>query len=226
MKAIFKLCAAAALVVSTANSAFAADTTILKVQGTLIMGSCTPSLPSDGVVDFGAIPVDSLSDTAVNQLGQKDITLTLTCTSPTKVAWSVIDDRSDSVIDTQPEVDTQPGTPLTEFGLGKTADGVKLGSYIVSARNNGQAIIDGIAGVLSFSEDNGSTWTLGSNGGVYFHPDGNRLITFSNAQDEPVAFKVASDQLTVGASVQNTTTLAITDDTPLDGQATISLKYL
>ncbi|WBM68771.1 DUF1120 domain-containing protein [Buttiauxella sp. WJP83] len=226
MKNIFKLCAAAVLVISTANAAFAADTAELKVQGTLIMGSCTPSLPADGVVDFGSLPVNSLSSTAINQLGQKDITLTLSCSSPTKVAWSVVDDRADTVVDTQPEVDTHPAIPSGEFGLGKTADNVKLGSYTIMARDNGDVLIDGVAGKISFSEDDGANWSLINNGGASFHSDGLRIFTFSDAQGTPVAFTTASDKLTVGASVQDTTTLAISDDTALDGQTTISVKYL
>ncbi|MNB62450.1 hypothetical protein D3C81_28990 [compost metagenome] len=229
MKTIFKYCAAAALVISTAHSAFAADTAVLKVQGTLIMGSCTPSLPSDGVVDFGAIPVDSLSNSVVNQLGQKDITLTLTCTSPTKVAWSIADDRADSVVDTAPQIDTHPASPDTEFGLGKTADNVDLGSYAVIARDNpttGDVMIDGAVGKIALSSDEGANWTPGNGAGINLHSDGTRILTFSDDLGSPVPFEVATQHLTVGAAVQDSKTLAITDDTPLDGQATISVKYL
>lgn len=224
MKNIFKLCATAILVISTANAAFAGETADLKVTGTLVMGSCTPSLPSDGVVDYGALSVGSLSKTDINQLGQKDITLTLACTSPTKVAWTVVDDKASTVVDTAPVIDSNTTPPANEFGLGETADHIKLGSYGLSA-NGAQIIVDGVAGIMADSTDNGATWATDT-GGVFHHPDGSRWFTFVNASNEPVAVTTASDVLTVGASLQNTTTLAITDDTPLDGQATISVKYL
>lgn len=224
MKNIFKFCAAAALVISTANSAFAADTADLKVQGTLIMGSCTPSLSSGGVVDYGSLPIASLSDTAVTQLGDKDITLTLSCTSPTKVAWMTMDDKSSSVVDTAPKVGNAVTTATNEFGLGETADHVKLGSYGLVA-NYEQVTVDSAPGHLADSGDNGATW-VAEVGDVYNHPDGSRLITFADTEGNPVEITTATDVLTVGASIQNTTTLAITDDTPLDGQATISVKYL
>lgn len=224
MKNIFKFCAAAALVISTANSAFAADTADLKVQGKLIMGSCTPSLSSGGVVDYGTLPIASLSDTAVNQLGDKNITLTLSCTSPTKVAWTTMDDKASSVVDTAPKVGSAVTTAANEFGLGETADHVKLGSYGLVAIYD-QATVDSAPGHLADSVDNGANWAPEA-GDVYNHPDGSRLITFADTQGNPVAITTASDVLTVGASIQDTATLAITDDTPLDGQATISVKYL
>ncbi|POZ15139.1 hypothetical protein C3Z09_15775 [Lelliottia aquatilis] len=227
MKTIFKFCAAAVLVISTANSAFAADTADLKVQGTLIMGSCTPTLSSGGVVDFGKISVGSLNTADVNQLGTKEITLTLTCKSPTKVAWVATDDRSDSVVDTKPVTGTE-AAPFTtdEFGLGKTVGGVKLGSYALLAANKEEPVVDGAQGHVGFSDDDAATWTAGSGAGTYSHGDGSRLITFVDTTGIPVAFTTASDILRVGASIQDSTTLAITDDTPLDGQATISVKYL
>ncbi|MDK9607139.1 DUF1120 domain-containing protein [Lelliottia wanjuensis] len=227
MKNLFKLCATAALIITAANSAFAADSTDLKVQGTLIMGSCTPTLSSGGVVDYGKISLGDLKTDAVNQLGQKQITLTLTCQSPTKVAWSTQDDQSSSVIDTQPVIDnnTQPAV-TNEFGLGTTSGGVNLGSYAIIAANNSEPNVDGNVGYIRYSDDNTATWTDGGIGGAYNRNDGSRLMTFVDASGDPLAFTTASDVLKVGASVQDTTTLAITDDTPLNGQATISVRYL
>lgn len=224
MKNIFKLGAVAVLVISAANAAFAADTAELKVQGTLIMGSCTPSLPSDGVVDYGSMPVDSLDASAVNQLGDKDITLTLSCTSPTKVGYTVVDDRKEYVVDTGPEVLGFVTSPANEFGLGETADHVKLGSYGLLAEGN-SAMVDGVAGHLAASNDNGQTWTPGP-GAINLYPDGTRMITFADSEGNPIPVTTASNALTVGAAIQDTTTLAISDDTDLDGQATISVKYL
>ncbi|MDK9607138.1 DUF1120 domain-containing protein [Lelliottia wanjuensis] len=227
MNNLFKHYSVAALIFSAASSAFAADSADLKVQGTLIMGSCTPTLTSDGVVDYGKISLSSMSATDVNQLGTKEITLTLTCQTPTKAGWSITDNRADSVIDTQPQMEGNPipGT-VDEFGLGTTVAGVRLGSYGINAANNGDPLIDGKQGYIGVSDDNGMTWGAAANGGVYSHGDGARLITFSDADGQPVEFTTASDILKVGASVQDTTTLAITDDTLLDGLATISVKYL
>ncbi|CZZ97653.1 protein YhcF [Enterobacter hormaechei] len=74
-------------------SAFAADTAVLQVKGKLTNAACTPQLSNGGVVDYGTIHLGELSATAVNQLGDKDINLTITCGAPTQVGWVVNDDR-------------------------------------------------------------------------------------------------------------------------------------
>ncbi|MBE8219292.1 DUF1120 domain-containing protein, partial [Leptospira borgpetersenii serovar Ballum] len=61
------------------SAAHATDSVDLNVKGTLVNGSCTPSLENGGVVDFGHIPVGNLSKTDINQLGKRNIVLTVTC---------------------------------------------------------------------------------------------------------------------------------------------------
>ena len=79
------------------TSAFAANpTAVLKVKGTLTNAACTPTLSNGGTVDYGTINLGTLSATAVNQLGQKNIDLTINCTTATKVSWNMVDDRKDS----------------------------------------------------------------------------------------------------------------------------------
>lgn len=75
------------------TSAFAANpTAVLKVKGTLTNAACTPTLSNGGTVDYGTINLGNLSATAVNQLGQKNIDLTINCTAATKVSgtWLTI----------------------------------------------------------------------------------------------------------------------------------------
>ena len=60
------------------SSAFAAETAVLKVTGTLTNSACTPELSNGGVVDYGIIRLGELSSTSNNQLGQKEIGLTIT----------------------------------------------------------------------------------------------------------------------------------------------------
>jgi type 1 fimbria pilin len=76
------------------TSAFAAETAVMKVQGTLTNSACTPELSNGGVVDYGIIRLGELSATDVNQLGQKNIDLTINCTVETRVGWSMMDDQS------------------------------------------------------------------------------------------------------------------------------------
>ena len=225
MKNIMKICATAALVMAYANSTFAANqSTDLKVQGTLTMGACTPTLSSGGVVDYGKLSIAALNASAVNQLGEHDITLSITCVSPTKVGFSVIDDRADTAADTIPSVNGMKAKPTEEFGLGKTAGGINLGSFaILPFSGTNSSTVDGQTGRVIISDDNGANWDTNH----LVNNDGSEIISFANETDLiPVALTTATDLLGVNAAIQDTTTLAITDDTSLDGQATISIVYL
>ncbi len=66
-----KMILAGAVIMALAGTAQAADSVDLNVKGTLVNGSCTPSLENGGVVDFGHIPLGNLSKTETNSLGQK-----------------------------------------------------------------------------------------------------------------------------------------------------------
>jgi 3D (Asp-Asp-Asp) domain-containing protein len=57
--------------------------------------------------------------------------------------------------------------------------------------------------------------------------DAYNIVTAANPGTlEPVAFKTAVFPLVTSLAIQGTDTLAITDDTAIAGQATISLVYL
>lgn len=230
MKRFLKLCATAVVVLSSTNAAFAANqSTDLKVQGTLVMGSCTPTLSSGGIADYGKLSVSALNAKAVNQLGRKFVTLSVVCESPTKVGWTVSDDRSETVVDTGP--DTSTGTkaqPANEFGLGTTAGGINLGSYAVLFSQNTSSLVDGKSGTIVTSSDNGSSWYKPSYGGASIVNNQGDIVTYGDSDNNyyPLAFTTASDDIEVDVAIQDTDTLAITDDTPLDGQATISMVYL
>lgn len=225
MKNIFKLCAASVLVLSSIHTAFAGSQSAeLKVQGKLVMGSCTPELSSGGIADFGAHSIATLDPTNVNQLGSKHMSISINCDSPTVAGWTFTDDRKDTVEDTKPVFEGGTvATSTNEFGLGQTAEGVNLGSYAISLSES-DALIDGVKGKVIHSSDK-SVWSSPSYTDDVVTNDSARIYAISS-DDLPVAFKTATDNFEVAAAIQNTTTLAITDDTSLDGQATITIEYL
>ncbi|MCW8153839.1 DUF1120 domain-containing protein [Enterobacter hormaechei] len=206
-------------------SAFAADTAVLKVTGKLTNASCSPELSNGGVIDYGPVHLGLLSPTEVNQLGEKGINLTITCSAPTLVGWVANDNRTSSVagiaVDYYGEMSN---LPYYEYGVGKTTNGVNIGNYYISIKNK-KVTIDGKEGdgIDSNTDWNGTTWKAGS--GV--RSDGVTIVSAATAGTlTPVAFTTAVFPLSTLLAIQGTDTLAITDDTPLDGQATITLKYL
>lgn len=128
-----------AIAASFATTSVNADTTaVLKVTGQLVVGGCTPELSGGGVVDYGTIRLATLSATDVNQLGTKDVSLSISCPSATKAAWTITDDRAD----------THPGASVISiangdmtnsivsdttmsYGVGKTTEGVKIGAFSI-----------------------------------------------------------------------------------------------
>lgn len=224
-----KMCSLAVLISSLTPGVYAANQSVdLKVQGTLVMGACTPSFSAGGIVDYGKLSISTLKTDATNQLGTQSLTLNLTCESPTKVGWTTVDDRADSEQAITVYVDTDQMNKADElFGLGKTAGAVNLGGYGIRFNNNASSTIaDGKASKLLYSDTNGSSWNFADGFEIPARVEGSRIITFGDSNNEPLAFTTASDVFQVGSAVQDTTTLAISDDTPIDGQATFTVVYL
>jgi hypothetical protein len=220
----------ASLIAATAASSYAAETTTLKVQGKIITAACTPNLSNGGVVDFGAISLGELSATDVTQLGQKNITLSITCDSAAKVAWTTSDDRNDSLnnieIVNADAIGGNTAEAAAQYGLGKTAEGVNIGAYAVTV-NVPSVTADGAA-KDAISTDDGTVWSKSATGSM-LNGNGGFIRNMTVAESgslAPVAFTQASFPLLVTAAVDNSTNLAITDETILDGQTTISLVYL
>lgn len=211
------------------TSAFAANpTAVLKVKGTLTNAACTPALSNGGTVDYGTISLGSLNSTTVNQLGQKNIDLTITCAAATKVSWNMVDDRADTnanleVANARFDGDSLTSTDQT-FGVGKTAGNVKIGSYSLFVKTDSVKADNVTVDPIIRSGTTGA-WTKSVNGSA----QGQSLRDFTVATTgsvDPLAFQTATFPLVTSLAIDKTSTLAITDDTALDGQITISLRYL
>lgn len=224
------LVATAISMAMSVSAAHAVDTAVLKVKGTLTNASCTPTLSNGGIVDYGTIRLGELSATATNQLGERDATLTITCTSPTKLGWGVTDDRTDSVsLNVNVAVLGSYSYPTdgTAMGLGKTTGGVAIGNwalYVVAAN----VTADGKQAIIVKSTDQNPLWrnatslpTLNAKQHTVMS-----VISSDASTPDPMAFTQVVYPLKTSVAIDNTSRLAITDDTQLDGQATITLKYL
>lgn len=230
-----KILIATAVALSLSAAAQAAESTaVLKVAGVLTNDACTPELDGGGVVDFGTKYINELSATEVNQLGNKDLSFKISCTAPTKVGFNISDDRVGSkaniIVEHTSFTDTNETawTDSIRYGVGQTAGGVNIGAYSVAV-NRSAVTADGQtqtalqARAENIGENDWHVWTgtsdLPLNNGAYTYSIGTsegRLVAFTNAEFP----------LRVALAVQNTDALAITDNTTLDGQATITLIYL
>ena len=227
MKRIF-LATALSLCVS---SAFAAGSAVLKVTGTLTNAACTPELSNGGVVDYGTISLGDLSATEGNQLGHKNIDFSITCSAATKVSWNMVDDKADTragIFVSQRDFVGDSGVPANSqaYGVGLTNDGVKIGNYTMFV-NVDSVTADGKSVDLIYVQTgSGNTnWAKLATGKTQGENYRDITVAATGAL-EPLAFQTATFPLTTSLAIESTDKLAITDDTKLNGQLTISLRYL
>ncbi|HCM9557401.1 DUF1120 domain-containing protein [Enterobacter cloacae] len=218
-----KVILATAIAIST-SSVFAAGTAVMQVKGTLTNAACTAELGNGGVIDYGFIRLGELSETSNNKLGQKQIPVTINCTAPTKVGFTMTDNRADS--NPQLPVDIAGNlnqtTKYYTYGVGMTNDGKKIGDYgmwMTDVTVDGKSV-DPIG--------NNHDWpaTKWKKTGI---PRSDAFQTIAFAQTgttTPLAITTANFNFVTNLVIWDTSTLAITDDTPLDGQNTMTLVYL
>lgn len=218
-----KVILARAIALST-TSAFAVQTAVMQVKGTLTNAACTAELGNGGVVDYGYIRLGELSDTSNNKLGQKQIPVTINCTMPTKVGFTVTDNRGDS--NAQLPVDIGGNLNQTAkyytYGVGLTNEGKKIGNYgmwMTGTTADGKSV-DSIAQNHDWSA---TSW---KKTGIP-RSDGFQTVAFAETgTTTPMAITTASFNFVTNLVIWDTSTLAITDDTALDGQNTMTLVYL
>ena len=206
------------------TSAFAGETAVLKVQGTLTNSSCSAELGQGGVIDYGNIRLGSLSADTNNTIGQKQIPVSITCTAATKVGFTITDNHGDS--NARLPVDVNTTTNVTDayytYGVGKTTGGVNIGNYSMWMTD---VVADGntVDPIVQNNDWTDGHWVKGS------VPRSDTVTTTSFATTgtkEPLAITAATFNFVTNLVIQKTKTLAITDDTPFEGQSTMTLVYL
>ncbi|WP_080203255.1 DUF1120 domain-containing protein, partial [Salmonella enterica] len=189
-----KLLIATSVVIGLSTSAQAVESTaVLKLTGVLTNGACIPELSDGGVVDFGTKAVSDLLPTETNQLGYKDITLTIQCLAPAKVGWTAADNHADSVTSLTIDNATFRGQnnriPNYQLGLGTTAGGINIGAYGLSMDLN-NATADGIqTEMVVTNSSNPGYWAIAGNEFVALTNTFPTINTYSVGDENgPVAF--------------------------------------
>lgn len=229
-----KLLVATAVAMTLSAAAQAADgSAMLKLEGTLTNEPCVGSISGGGAVDFGTKRIAELSATETNQLGSQDTSFTITCSAPTKMAWYINDNQADS----RASVTVYGGFIPTEnawraestFGVGKTAGGKKIGAYSVSLDSN-NTVADGSSAKVSAAENSTApnyNWGEFNKENLdLLYSDGAMSYTVSSDYVSPQAFTTATFPLRISLAVDSTDILAITEDTDITGDATITMFYL
>lgn len=218
-----KVLMASALMLCT-SAVFAEPTAVLKVNGKLTASTCSVIMGNGGVIDYGYIHLNELNATENNDLGNKSIPMTIDCTAKTKVGFTMQDNRSSSQAGVPVSINSNANVtaPYYLYGVGTTANGVNIGNYGLWMTD---VEVDGAAADPIAQNDGWSATTWKKAGAP--RSDALQTNTFAETgTTTPMAFKTATFNFVSNLGIKDTTTLNITDDTALDGQATMTLVYL
>ena len=223
------LIAAVVAMTFTTTGTNAATTAVLKVTGLLSVDACTPSLSNGSVVDYGRIRVSDLFANSDNQLGTKDITLTIQCPDAgAKAGWTISDDTAatraaDITINNADATHGSVTGADQSYGVG-LAGQVKIGAYSVYTDVT-NVTADGVKVDAISGATTNPIWTK-SITGVIKNGNAEMMTVALSGSTDPLAYTTAVFPLKISLAIKDTHTLAITDDTKLSGQATITVKYI
>lgn len=198
----------ATLMVAAAGNSFAASTVDMSVRGLITPSACAPSLGNGGKFEVGKIAAKDLKVNDYTVLSDHVTQIAVTCEAPTLIAIEPKDNRAGSEAMGEPSY----------FGLGLINGTEKLGSLSVFIE---KVLADNVVSRPTVSTDGGATWERGSDLG----PD--RITSVANTTTwAPIAVQLLEAQLTLTPVIAPTSGLTLTEEVPIDGSVTLTVRYL
>lgn len=198
----------ATLMLTGASHTFAASSTDLTVRGLITPSACTPALSDGGVHDLGKISAKDLKVDTYTHLSEHTFQVTVTCEAATLVAIQPKDNRAGSDFMDEPAY----------FGLGFINGTEKLGSMSMLLE---KVTADGVASRPIDSLDGGLTWER------HFTIGPDRITSVANTGTlAPIPVQLLAAQMTVSPIIAPASTLTLTNEVPIDGSVTLTVRYL
>ncbi len=190
-----------------APSVFAASTADMTLKGLIIPNACQPLISSGGIVDFGKMSAKQLNADQPTTLPGQHILLSVRCEGPTFFTLNTIDNRAGS-----------SANHNDWHGLGMTPEGEKLGG---SAFHLHTPMADGAPVHTITSTDGGATWQAND---MLSHS----MLTAVAMADGlvPIAVSSLDAEIRLHTHIAPASGLTLTDEVPVDGHATVQVKYL
>lgn len=186
----------------------AASTVDLSVTGLITPSACEPSLSNGGEYDLGKVPAKSLNPDKTTPLSAANLPFSMTCEALTLLALQPRDNRLGSSYESD---------KTFTFGLGLANGSEKLGSMTLRMLT---ITADG-AGMRPIGSSGPSTWAPTSIMSPEF------LTAFTpNENPVPAAIRQLSANLQVSPIIAPANTLTLTEEVPIDGAVTLTVKYL
>ncbi|MDQ0650572.1 DUF1120 domain-containing protein [Pseudomonas cedrina] len=195
---------ALSLLISLAPSTFAASSVDLSVQGAITPSACTPSLSEGGVVDYGKIAARDLNYSTITYLQKFNMDFAVNCDAPALFAIRGEDNR--------PQNFSAGG-----FGFARASNDEPVGAFYLFISNY---LADGVP-VTAMSSSDGQFWTPL----VFFAFEPDVLTGFGHG-NAPIPTTDLSVSLSIEGVVYQTSWLPIHEGIPIDGSATLEVRYL
>ncbi|HCT08189.1 MAG TPA: hypothetical protein DIW86_22745 [Pseudomonas sp.] len=206
MKALNALIAT--LLLTGTGTALAASSVDLTVRGIITPKACEPELSGGGNVEIGKISAKDLNADSPTRLPDQTVRMTVTCDAATLVAIEPKDNRAGSA--------SLPDD--RNFGLGLVNGSEKLGAfqmYLQSPVGDGTDL-----GPIS-SSDGGLTWTR------YMYLTNNGITSVANTTAiAPVPVQSLVTDVVIIPYIAPANSLTLTEEVPINGSTTLTVKYL
>lgn len=197
----------ALLLATLAPAAFAASSTDLNVSGTITPSACAPVLSNGGVIDHGKMTSKDLLPASPTRLVPAEMHLEVLCEGETFFTLTTVDNRAG----------TSAINPR-HHGLGLSAEKEKLGSVAFSLFD---PVADAKPVKVITSSNGGANWSES----IYLGHEALTSFATLDGPNTPVALKTLSARLRAFTIIVPASDLTLLDEVPLDGQATLQLKY-
>ena len=187
--------------------AHAGSTTELSVTGRITPSACEPTLSAAGQYDLGKISARDLNVDQPTRLTAHELQLKVTCEAMTLLALETRDNRSGSSYSDR----------LYTFGLGLINDAIKLG-YMTLELNSITA-----QGTPMYAL--GSTWA-GWGPTSILSPEFLTAFTPNKSMAVPAPVQLLNANVQIVPTIAPANTLPLTEEVPIDGFVTLTVKYL
>ena len=196
------------LILASAGQAVAASSIDLNVKGSITPSACTPEMSNGGVHDMGKLSAKDLNVTSPTRLPKHMMSFRVSCEADTLMALHSQDNRAGSAYQ-----ESQGG-----FGLGLINGNQKLGSFYAYFE---APTVNGASALIIESFDGSQTWKEGDS------LRSNSLMSFANTTVlAPIPGQLFAADMIIAAFIAPTNSLTLTEEVPIDGSVTVTVKYL
>lgn len=197
----------ALLLAACAPGVFAASSADLSVSGTITPSSCKPTLSNGGVIDHGKMTAKDLSTANPTLLDPVEMRLEVHCEGETFFTLTTMDNRAG----------TSAINPA-HHGLGTTSQKENLGSVAFTLFD---PVADDNPVQVIVSRNSGANWSASP----YLGHEALTSFAALSGPFTPIALKTLTARLRAFSIIVPAESLTLLDEVPIDGHATLQLKY-